>query len=159
MSQVILHLGSNQGDRFHHLEEAQRQIHIRIGAIQKRSFIYQTAAWGHTDQAHFLNLALLVETDLSPHTTLDTALQIEQAAGRQRLLQWGPRPLDIDLIFFDELVLESPRLILPHPWMAQRRFVLVPLADIIPNWIHPVLQKDVHTLLLECDDSSEVVRW
>ena len=156
MANLILHLGSNMGRREAHLAAAREAVSGQIGPILSTSPIFETAAWGQPDQASFLNQALWVETSLPPQDALEAVLRIERAMGRVRQYKWGPRLIDIDLIFYDDLILESPTLIIPHPWMQNRRFVLAPLAELIPAWVHPVFQKTVAELLAECGDEGEV---
>ena len=158
MHQIVLHLGSNMGYRNANLQQARHLISEVIGVEIKASAIYETSAWGLENQRDFLNQALLVETTLSAQEALESALLIESQLGRERKQKWGERLIDIDLIFFDQLVIRQPRLTLPHPWMQQRRFVLYPLAEIIPQWPHPVLQQSVIALLHHCADEGQVKR-
>jgi 2-amino-4-hydroxy-6-hydroxymethyldihydropteridine diphosphokinase len=159
MADLILHIGSNQGDRQQHLQLAREQLVSRLGSLQQASRIYETAPWGVAAQPHFLNQALHLQTDRSATAALQVAQSIEQAQGRQRLRTWGPRTIDIDLIFYNDLIIRTPELTLPHPWLHQRRFVLAPLAEIIPDWRHPVLGKTVQELLAACSDEGEAVVW
>ena len=158
MHQIVLHLGSNMGYRNANRQRAPHLITEATGAECVTSAIYETSAWGLENQRDFLNQALLVETTLSAQEALELALNIESQLGRQRKQKWGERLIDIDLIFFDQLVVQQPRLTLPHPWMQQRRFVLYPLAEIIPQWHHPVLQQSVIALLHHCTDEGQVKR-
>lgn len=159
MNQVVLHLGSNQGSRELILGDAILAITRRLGSIIKASDIYETAAWGRTKQADFLNLACWCETPLSAQQILRECQSIETEQGRQRLMHWGPRTLDIDLIFFNTAVIDTPSLTIPHPRMMERRFVLQPLADIIPDWVHPKDGRTVAALLTDCNDDSKVWLW
>lgn len=154
---AVLLIGGNQGDRVALLEEACSKIHTRIGSIAKVSKVYETEPWGFEADQNFLNMALLVDTDLDPEAVLHTALDIEAELGRVRLGHgYASRPMDIDVILYDHQVLNSPDLIVPHPRMQHRRFVLQPLADIIPWYRHPVLRKSITDLLAECSDPCEV---
>ena len=157
---VALLLGGNQGNRASLMEQAIAKIEEQIGVVSLQSPRYETAPWGFESPLPFLNCAVIVDTDLSSDEVLRRALDIEKELGRQRhpnaTQRYSDRPIDIDLIFFDSLCCDTPTLQLPHPRMSQRRFVLQPLADIIPDYLHPVLKKTVCQLLDECSDTSEV---
>lgn len=156
MHRAALLLGTNLGKREEILETAKKRIETSAGKIIKVSAIYSTAPWGIEDQPDFLNQVLLIETELKPELLLQTLQPIEHEAGRIRKEKWGPRLLDIDILYFDNEIIDLPHLKIPHPFMAERRFTLVPLAEISPEWIHPVLQKNVMQLLDECPDKGEV---
>ncbi len=158
MNQIVLHLGSNIGKREENLSKAIEHIKNRIGRIVKLSNIYQTAAWGMEDQADFYNQAILVQSVHSPIHVLNCIGTIEEQMGRERIIKWGARLIDIDIIFFGERCIDIPRLVIPHPYMQSRRFVLIPLLEIIPDWVHPILEKDIRTLLSICEDQLEVKR-
>ena len=168
MATLILHLGSNLGNRQKNLDAAILLIEENVGLLTNQSSVYETAVWLGKDrhqlpevlrkQAPFLNIALQVNTALKPIKALELCLNIEQKLGRVRQLKWGPRSIDIDLIFYDEIVLNTTKLILPHPWMQYRRFVLKPLVEIIADWVHPVLEQSVEELLEVCEDEGVVDR-
>ncbi|PSR12211.1 MAG: 2-amino-4-hydroxy-6-hydroxymethyldihydropteridine diphosphokinase [Bacteroidetes bacterium] len=158
MNQLILHLGSNQGLRHHQLLRARQLLRTRIGPEIRCSSCYETSAWGLEDQAPFLNIALLLDSPLSALEVLGVCQAIENEMGRQRSVHWGPRNIDIDIIAYNDAVIQTPRLTLPHPHLQNRRFVLVPLAEMLPNWQHPVLHKTASELLEECPDEGAVVR-
>ena len=156
MAKVTLHLGSNLGQRKAHLLLAISHLNDELGNITKQSSIYETAAWGVEDQPAFLNIALVLETKVLPCDLLKIALAIEQEMGRERKRHWGERLIDIDILFYNDWKINYPNLIIPHPRIQDRKFVLQPLWEIIPNRIHPVLNKTIKTLLMECPDELPV---
>ncbi|MBR9921952.1 MAG: 2-amino-4-hydroxy-6-hydroxymethyldihydropteridine diphosphokinase [Bacteroidetes bacterium] len=155
--QVFLLLGSNQQQPLHQLAEARRRIASQIGPIQRASSLYLTEAWGVEDQDDFINQAICVQTRLSPKGLLQTIHQIEGAMGRVRKDRWGPRPIDIDILFYGEQVIEEENLSIPHPGIPDRNFTLIPLLEIAPDLIHPVLQTDMEHLYWESKDNLEVI--
>ncbi len=152
---TYLLLGANIGDRAETLQRATDLISERIGPVVQQSGLYETAPWGVTDQPAFLNRVLGVETRLGPDDVLTLTQSIEQELGRVRLEKWGARMIDIDLLYYDQLRLQTDRLTIPHPYLHQRRFTLVPLAEIAPEFVHPVLQKTTLELLADCEDIGE----
>ena len=157
-SSMIL-LGANLGDRSLTLQRAIDLIAERIGPVVRQSGLYETAPWGITDQPAYLNQVLVVETNLEPEAVLARTQAIEQELGRVRLEKWGARVIDIDILYYDQLILQTDTLTIPHPYLHQRRFTLVPLAEIAPDFVHPALQKTTMTLLAECEDTSEVTSF
>ena len=155
---AFLLLGANLGDRKSNLEKAAHWIEKRIGFIKAKSALYETKPWGKPDQPDFLNQVLLLETDQSPGHLLKTALTIEHEMGRIRKEKWGARLIDIDLLYVGNQIVHSEALTLPHPGIAHRRFVLEPLAELAPDFIHPVLNKSHLQLLTECVDTLIVNR-
>jgi 2-amino-4-hydroxy-6-hydroxymethyldihydropteridine diphosphokinase len=147
MPTAYIGLGSNLGDRKRHLNEAVRQLARLPGsAVLKVSRFYETAPVGGPPQGRFLNAALALETTLPPQELLAELQRIETALGRRREVKWGPRTLDLDILLYDRLVLDSPSLKIPHPLMHERLFVLDPLAEIAPDAPHPVLRKPLRQL-------------
>lgn len=157
MAEVFLSLGSNIGDRASYLAQAVVEISIHTGLVIKQSALYETAAWGFVSQA-FLNQIILIKTTLLPENLIISCLEIERKLGRQRVSDSGysPRVIDIDVLFYNNLVYISPSIEVPHPLLHERRFVLVPFCEIAPKFIHPVLNKSVSDLLNECPDLSAV---
>lgn len=153
---VFLLLGGNLGDRVSNLRHCNTLIEELLGPIVENSSIYETEPWGKSDQPSFLNQALQIETSLPPMELLSACLTIEKKMGRSRDEKWGARVIDIDIIYFDNQILNSIDLILPHPRMAERKFVLTPLAEINPSFVHPVLLKTNEELLKECKDQLSV---
>ena len=156
MNISYLLIGGNQGDRIAQLERARTRIAATAGTIRAVSALYETAPWGKTDQAWFLNQALLLETKAGAMALLRMMLDIEKSMGRRRAERYGSRLIDIDILFFNDAILREPGLTIPHPEIANRRFVLEPLNEIAPAYIHPVLHKSVRELLLACPDPLEV---
>ncbi|WP_018625829.1 2-amino-4-hydroxy-6-hydroxymethyldihydropteridine diphosphokinase [Niabella aurantiaca] len=156
MNHAFLLIGGNLGDRAAHLTQARDLISHRIGPVRKISAIYETAAWGLTDQPDFYNQALLVTTPLLPEALMQMILAIESDMGRVRKERYGPRVIDIDILLYNDLVYQSPVVTLPHPRMTERRFVLAPLDEIAPEQIHPELNRTIHQLLLQTTDASPV---
>ncbi len=159
MKDVYLLIGGNMGDRFANMQQAQNQIVLRCGTIINKSGLYETAAWGNSDQPDFLNQVLHIETNLTPYHLLTTILQIENEMGRFRDIPLGPRTIDIDILFYERSLINEPGLEIPHPRIAIRRFVLVPLNEIAPNYVHPVYKKTVSELLRICEDPLAVNKF
>ncbi|MBF2051378.1 MAG: 2-amino-4-hydroxy-6-hydroxymethyldihydropteridine diphosphokinase [Elainella sp. C42_A2020_010] len=152
--QAAVAMGSNLGDSYAILEAALKTLAHSPGIIlQAQSPIYQTAAVG-PPQPDYLNACALFSTTLEPTAFLETLLRTEAQFGRVRRERWGPRLLDLDLLLFDDLILQLPNLQIPHPRMTERAFVLVPLNNIAPDWIEPVSQKSIAQLVQQVDCSS-----
>ena len=156
MKGIYLLLGSNLGDRQSLLLSAIKHIEERIGKIVQASSIYSTKAWGMEDQPDFLNQVVELESRLDPRTILRHAIEIESILGRKRYNKWGSRIIDIDLLYYGDLVLESKDLVVPHAENENRNFVLVPMVEVAPEFIHPKLQKTQRELLVNCPDVLEV---
>jgi 2-amino-4-hydroxy-6-hydroxymethyldihydropteridine diphosphokinase len=159
MNKAYLLTGGNMDNRAANLAEAEKRICMQVGNILTASSIYETLAWGMTDQPAFLNQVLCVETPLTSTALLETVLGIEQQMGRLRVQKYGPRIIDIDILLFNEEVINLPNLSIPHPFLHQRRFTLHPLAEIAPSFIHPVLLQTIATLLSNCIDTLDVKKY
>lgn len=156
MNKAYLLTGGNEGDRYLNMQQARTNIEHICGQLLLVSSIYETAAWGKRDQPDFLNQVLLIKTLLDPRDLLTAILNIEKEGGRKRTVKNAPRTIDIDILFYDHLILDEPGLSIPHPRIPERRFVLEPLNEISPDFMHPVLGKTIHQLLLECKDELAV---
>jgi 2-amino-4-hydroxy-6-hydroxymethyldihydropteridine diphosphokinase len=159
MNKVYLMTGGNVGNRQQYLQHSADLIETACGKITHRSALYETAAWGKTDQAPFLNQALELSTHMEASQLMEALLTIEKNIGRIRAEQYGPRIIDIDILLFNRQIIQTPLLTVPHPQMANRRFVLVPLHEIAPGCLHPVLNKSIAQLLLLCPDPLPVKKF
>ena len=158
MNNIYLLIGGNLGDRMANLASARKLIEQKAGHISRMSGIYETAPWGGIQQPTFYNQALLIHSTLPPQELLTNLLQIETELGRTREEKYGPRTIDIDILLIDNEIIHSPALIVPHPFMVKRRFVLAPLNEIAGSVIHPQLNKPISKLLNDCEDNLEVKR-
>jgi 2-amino-4-hydroxy-6-hydroxymethyldihydropteridine diphosphokinase len=156
MNTVYLLLGSNQNLPAKQLKKAVAAVSQSIGDIKRSSSIYQTAAWGNTNQPDFLNQVIIIETALTAAQTMQAILNIEKKMGRIRTKKNAPRIIDIDILFFNKEMIQTKALTIPHPQVQNRRFVLVPVNELSPNFKHPVLHKTIHQLLRICPDQLTV---
>lgn len=156
MTKVYLSLGSNIGDRAGNIARAVAALASHGVRVTRESSLYETEPVDFREQDWFLNSVVEAETDLTPAEVMDSLLRIERALGRQRLAPKGPRLIDMDIVLFGSSIVRTPELEVPHPRMAERRFVLVPFNEIAPGVWHPVLKKTIAELLAEVSDPSEV---
>ena len=156
MNKVFLITGGNLGDRGENLQQAAGLIFQRIGKIEKNSKIYETEAWGIKDQPAFYNQVLVIKTNLSAQKVLDSILQIEEEMGRKRTFKNAARIIDIDILFFNDDIVNEQNLQIPHPHIGDRRFVLLPLNEVAPQMMHPVFKKTISELLSITGDQLKV---
>lgn len=159
MNHAYLLTGGNLGDRTENLKKAEIAIGEQAGRVLKLSSLYETAAWGTENQPDYLNQAILIETGQSAIVLLHTLLDIEKQLGRFRQEKYGARIIDIDILFFNTDIIHTSELIVPHPHIQNRRFVLVPMAEISPAFQHPLLQKKITELLTNCADPLNVRKF
>jgi 2-amino-4-hydroxy-6-hydroxymethyldihydropteridine diphosphokinase len=157
MSKVFLGIGTNLGNRKANLRKAREMIGEYIGRILNSSSVYETAPWGFEAENDFLNMVMEVETNLSPSEIMKKIADIESKLGRERDQdRYSSRVIDIDIVLYDDLAINENGLKIPHPLMHERKFVLVPLCELAPDMIHPVLEKSMSVLLEECRDRSKI---
>lgn len=156
MPLAYLILGGNQGNVVNTLLHAKAVIQLQCGNILAYSGLYTTQAWGNTNQPPFINQVLILNTTLTPQVLLHQLLDVEQQFGRVRSTKYAPRIIDIDILYYDNEIINSTSLTLPHPHIASRRFVLVPLTEVAPLYIHPLLQHTNQQLLHQCTDTLSV---
>lgn len=154
---VYLLLGSNEGQAFEQLQQARVLIQKQMGTLIKCSELYRSTAWGPIPQADYLNQVVAIQSLLSAYELLAAIHDIEQVLGRKRIQKWGSRTIDIDILMINQTVIQDPpRLIVPHPYLHQRRFTLIPLEEIAPQLMHPILNKSIAALLAACTDEGLV---
>lgn len=154
---VFLGLGSNVGDRVANVRTAYNHIHRLIGKVAKYSHLYETQPWGNEEQEPFINQVIMINTTMDPRELLEATTKIEREMGRVRKEKWGPRIIDIDILFYGKRIIRDKGLEIPHPEMHKRAFVLVPMLEIAPDLEHPVLKKPIDQLYMDCEDTSDVV--
>lgn len=153
---AYLLIGSNKGDRKAFLAQAVDKINRTVGRVREKSKLYETQAWGVTNQPDFLNQALAVETSLDAHKVLAQILSIENEMGRTRTQKWEERTIDIDILMFDDVVVKSPNLTIPHPELPKRNFALIPLMEIAGEVEHPILHQTIEEIYFDCNDPLDV---
>jgi 2-amino-4-hydroxy-6-hydroxymethyldihydropteridine diphosphokinase len=153
---VFISLGGNLGNTREIFKNVYAEIEKKVGPITKKSSIYRTAAWGPITQPDFLNQVLLLSTEIMPENVMSILLEIEKSLGRIREERWGPRVIDLDILFIDDQIQSTELLQLPHPEIANRKFVLIPLNEIAAEIKHPISQKTMADLLAETEDETEV---
>ncbi|MGM0566739.1 MAG: 2-amino-4-hydroxy-6-hydroxymethyldihydropteridine diphosphokinase [Bacteroidota bacterium] len=160
MAKATLLLGSNRGNRTMIVEQAIREIRQKAGKVSAFSSLYESEPWGFDDNIPFINQVVVIETALSPKHLLSSLLSIENELGRVRKNSgvYSPRPIDLDILFYDDLIVNETDLQIPHPRMQNRMFTLMPLMEISPDFIHPVLKKPVSELKDQCPDQLRVDR-
>ena len=157
MNRVFLQLGSNEGNSNALLQKAIMLINDHIGKVINQSAVYESEAWGNLNQNNFLNQVIAINTSMDPKELLHAVLKIENKLGRKRVEHWGPRTMDIDILFYEnQIIKDEPELIVPHPRIEQRKFVLTPMNEIASEFIHPILKRSISQLLYLCEDSGEV---
>ncbi len=155
MNGIYLLLGSNMGDRLGNLRDAIRRLTQGQIRIIEESSVYETEPWGQSDQAWFLNVIVQIETPLNEQDLLRKCLNTEGEMGRIRTLKWGERIIDIDILYYHDHTVDTEELTLPHPGIPERRFTLVPLSELCPYELHPVLHQSQAELLLNCSDTLD----
>jgi 2-amino-4-hydroxy-6-hydroxymethyldihydropteridine diphosphokinase len=159
MNQAYLLIGGNLGNREQNMARARQEIETRAGLIIEASSLYQTGAWGKTDQPDFLNQVLKIETSLDAPELLEQLLTAEQTMGRFRNEKYGPRIIDMDILFFNNDIINTASLQVPHPRLQERRFALIPMAEIAGEKIHPLLGISINQLLVLCPDHLPVYKF
>ena len=149
MSAVYIGIGSNLGDRYRNCLRAIELLRQNGLFVTKQSSMYETEPWGVTEQPEFVNMAVETETDLAPMRLLEMLKKIEKEMGRQDSMRWGPRIIDLDILLYNDIILNTDSLTIPHPLMHEREFVLGPLSELAGDFIHPVLKKSIRALLKE----------
>ena len=157
MAKVYLLLGGNLGDRNYYIQMSEQLIDKELGAIINRSSIYETEPWGFQHEQNFYNRVVEINTLLNPQELLEKIHNIENNLGRERKnQQYSARTIDIDILFYDDLILNEPNLIIPHSQLHNRKFALEPLCEIKPEFMHPVMNVTVRELLSQCEDTLSV---
>lgn len=156
---VVILLGSNMGNSQLTIDNTCFFIEEKIGEIILASSIYETKAWGMEKQADFLNKVIICSTNLSPDDVLTECLRIEKKLGRERIEKWGSRIIDIDILYFDTEIIATKTLKVPHPYIQDRKFTLIPLCEIMADYIHPVFNVSNSALLERCQDELTVMKY
>ena len=159
MNTVYIQLGSNIGERESFIAKSMEQIEENIGEIITESSIFETIPWGNENQNNFLNSVIKIKTPFDSFEVLQKSQEIENTLGRKRIAKWRERTIDIDVLFYNNEIINTTKLNIPHPLIQKRKFVLVPLSEIAPNYMHPILKKSISTLLSECKDNQKVLDY
>tara|TARA_B100001287_G_scaffold88279_1_gene73938 strand:- start:559 stop:1044 length:486 start_codon:yes stop_codon:yes gene_type:complete len=159
MNIIYIQIGSNIGDRKSNIQKSMLQIETKLGKICRSSKIYESSPWGYTKQKDFLNSVIKVESDFSPFKTLEILQEIENNLGRVRKKKWDERIIDLDILFFNKQIINAVNLTIPHQYIQERNFVLVPLNEIAPSYKHPRYKKSISCLLNECKDLEKVYEY
>ncbi len=159
MNKVYLLTGGNVGNRQDYLEHAAGEIEAGLGKIVKKSALYETAAWGKTDQGPFLNQALELHTGMDAVSLMKQLLSIEEKMGRRRTEKYGPRTIDIDILLFNHDIIDTDFITVPHPQLPHRMFALLPLDEIAANYLHPVLHITIRQMKNACTDTLPVKKF
>lgn len=155
-NEVLIALGTNMGNRAENLKKAIHAIELNLGHIVRQSSVYETKPWGNSNQPDFFNQVILIHSNKTPEECLLILFSIEKQMGRIREEKWGARIIDLDLLYVNGFIMKTETLSLPHPGITERKFVLIPLVEIAPDFVHPELQKNQRQLLNECPDFLEV---
>lgn len=155
MEGKYLLLGTNLGDRFNNLQNAVDALLAKDIDIIRSSSVYESEPWGIREQPSFYNAVVEVNTELDPNQLLTTCLAVEKEMGRERLIKWGERIIDIDILYYDHMVVDENDLKIPHPGIPDRRFTLTPLVELASDFTHPILKRDQEALLRVCDDELD----
>ncbi|HTB05698.1 MAG TPA: 2-amino-4-hydroxy-6-hydroxymethyldihydropteridine diphosphokinase [Bacteroidia bacterium] len=159
MNKVYISLGSNRGDRQDNISKAIMRLNEKAGTVIQESHLYETQPWKMQDHTNFINQVILIETKIDADTLMKQLLEIETRMGRLRTsAKYEPRTIDIDILFFNHDILSSKEVTVPHPFIQERRFILEPLAEIAPDYIHPITKTKIYELLTVCKDNSKVVK-
>lgn len=157
MHQVFLSIGGNLGNKRANFDKVYTHIQNESGSIILRSSVYETPAWGFESEDPFWNQVLCIETHLNPSEILENIKKIDAAFGRKRIREgYSSREMDVDILYFDDQIINAENLTIPHPLLHKRLFVVVPLAEIAPDWVHPVLKLTSVEMLDNCEDKSEI---
>ena len=159
MNTVYIQLGSNIGERKSYIAKSMQHIEDNIGEIITESSVFETIPWGNKNQDNFLNSVIKIKTPVDAFKVLKKSQEIENNLGRERVEKWGERTIDIDILFYNNEIINTTKLNIPHPFIQKRKFVLIPLSEIAPNYIHPILKKNISTLLSECKDNQKVLDY
>lgn len=159
MKTAFIGCGSNLGEREVQLRRAQEWVNAEVGKVVSTSRLYQTSPWGNIDQPDYLNQVWQITTVLDPFRLMQYLLELEQRANRKRIQRWGARTLDLDLLFYEDYIIRTEVLQLPHPRLHERNFVLIPMEEIAADWMHPVLKKTIAELRRISMDEEEVGVW